>query len=78
MACKCDLMDRLTAEQHDRSYLGVIEKPKRAPRSKPFKTSQQEQDERDTLMFNAGRYSAGARDVAAEKANAIFQIMMAS
>lgn len=80
MTCKCDLLDRLTAEQFDISYRTstMVAKPKLrktyAPKAKVLTTV--EQDTRDTLMFNAGRWAAGARDSVAVAANNVFQEMM--
>lgn len=74
---KCNMLDRLEAERVDQSWRLAYKKPvsvskehpaygepksdpkpvKKPREPKPFK-----QDDRDKMMFNAGRYSAGDRD----------------
>lgn len=58
-----EFWQRLEAERHDQSWKNVkfsSAKPKRTP---------DEQKERDRVMFHAGRFAEGARDVDALKAN---------
>lgn len=68
--CKCDLTDRLVAEQFDISYRNS--KAVIAPLIKTkvikmkYKTTL---DERDALFYSAGRYAGGHRDLAAIKAH---------
>jgi hypothetical protein len=74
--CKCpgcSLWLRLEAERSDMSYKtgGVITEATPTPRAKTkivYKDTPQS-DARDLLMFNAGRYAAGARDASAIKAS---------
>jgi hypothetical protein len=66
-----ELCKRLEAERHDVTWKNP--KPREfdavtvTQRIYPKKS---EQDKRDKLMFNAGRFAAGARDKTAVKANA--------
>lgn len=67
----------LEAERHDDSWRNP---PMRyAPKVSPLKNKRKvrvvrlTQDSRDKLMFNAGRYASGARDVNAVNANADIQ-----
>lgn len=80
MTCKCDLLDRLTAEQFDISYRQVkpVKKKRyrKSPAPRPVTCTDAEQDARDTLMFNAGRFAAGARDSVAVASDLVFQRMM--
>ena len=58
-----EFWQRLEAERHDQSWKNPkfsSAKPKRTP---------DEQKERDRVMFHAGRFAEGARDVDALKAN---------
>jgi hypothetical protein len=74
--CKCTLLDKLTAEQFDTSY----RTPKPVPKTAKVRArrTEAEQDDRDLLMFNAGRYSAGDRDQAATKAHKLFELIMSA
>ena len=74
--CKCTLMDKLLAEQFDTSYRTPAEPKKKQPTVKPFKRTEQEQDARDLVMFNAGRYKAGDRDKTAIRANETLELML--
>jgi len=73
----CNLWLTLEAERHDRSYLNhpsqyePVEPPRVIVKTK--KETPKEREQRDKLMFNAGRYSAGARDIAATRANELLQ-----
>jgi len=71
---KCAVLSDLEMERLDLSYkfVGkpatdpVVETPKR----------RRVDDDRDKLMFNAGRYSAGARDKVATDAHSVLQIVL--
>jgi hypothetical protein len=70
----CTLTLVLEAERIDRQYLVKKEpayNPPEPPRyiTKVVKPSKAKQEARDKLMFNAGRYAAGARDLTASKAH---------
>jgi len=65
MTCKCDLNDKLEAERYDVSF----REPKTPTRCKREHVTEKQIEERDKLMFNAGRYAAGARDKVATAAN---------
>jgi hypothetical protein len=70
----CTLSLVLEAERLDRSYLQPKEpayNPPEPPKyiTKVVKPSKAKQEARDKLMFNAGRYAAGARDLTASKAH---------
>lgn len=76
--CKgCNLWLTLEAERFDRSYLDHPSQGERvdtpAVTAKNRKNIPKEREQRDKLMFNAGRYSAGARDIAATRANELLQ-----
>lgn len=73
--CKCDLMDRLTAEQFDTSYAKPVETRKRV-RVKPFSDSDRDMSQREWMFYHAGRFECGARDRAAVKANMMFKLVM--
>lgn len=73
--CKCTLMDKLIAEQFDTSYRTPAE-PKKKHQVKTFLRTEKEQDARDLMMFNAGRFKAGDRDKAAIKANNTFELII--
>ena len=70
----CTLSLVLEAERLDRSYLEPKEPAYNPPEpaqyiTKVVKPSKAKQEARDKLMFNAGRYAAGARDLTASKAH---------
>jgi hypothetical protein len=70
----CTLSLVLEAERLDRSYLQPKEPAYNLPEppryiTKVVKPSKAKQEARDKLMFNAGRYAAGARDLTASKAH---------
>lgn len=67
----CNLWLMLEAERLDRSYLNhpSQHEPTEPPKIKVKKETAKQREQRDKLMFNAGRYSAGARDTAATRAN---------
>jgi hypothetical protein len=75
---KCGLLDTLELERFDLSYKGkattvaepVITEIPELP--KPRRTN----DDRDKLMFNAGRFAAGATDKVAIDANRLLQIVL--
>jgi hypothetical protein len=79
MTCKCSINDKLEAERFVFFSSAKVEKPEPLGpcarlhfEPKPCKKvhfDSKAQDERDKLMFNAGRYSAGARDRVAVEAN---------
>ena len=81
MSCKCDLLDRLTAEQFDISYRIVEPKTQVKLRKtrpvKEFAESEVARDARDALMFNAGRFSAGARDTVAVASHKALEELLA-
>jgi len=80
VSCKCDLLDRLTAEQFDISYRIVEPKTQVKLRKtrpvKEFAESEVARDARDALMFNAGRFTAGARDTVAVSSNETLQLLL--
>ena len=63
-----DLMQKLEAERNDVSYKRP-ERPEPIVITRNVYPKKAEQEKRDKLMFNAGRYAAGARDKTAVKAN---------
>lgn len=69
----CNLWLILEAERLDLSYRkhpaaqASIEPPRMVTKAK--QETARERDERDKLMFNAGRYAEGARDKSAVKAD---------
>jgi hypothetical protein len=68
--CKCDLNDRLVAEQFDISYRKKREVVPPLIKTKIVRMRPRfSVDERDSLFYNAGRYAAGHRDSAAEKSH---------
>ncbi len=77
--CKgCNVWLMLEAERLDRSYLNhpsrrhaPVEPPKVIIKTK--KESPKQREERDKLMFNAGRYAAGARDITANRAHELLE-----
>lgn len=73
----CNLWLTLEAERFDRSYLNHPSQyePTQTVRTvtKIKKETPKEREQRDKLMFNAGRYSAGARDIAATRANEMLE-----
>jgi hypothetical protein len=71
----CNLWLTLEAERHDRSYLDHPSQyePTEPPKVKVKKETPKEREQRDKLMFNAGRYAGGARDIAATRANELLQ-----
>jgi hypothetical protein len=71
--CACDFLQRLEVERHDLSYRSPATQPvvssvpvQRQP-AKP-RAVKKASEARDKLYFNAGRYSAGARDAKAVEA----------
>jgi hypothetical protein len=77
----CTLSLVLEAERLDRKYLEPKEpayNPPEPPQyiTKVVKPSKAKQEARDKLMFNAGRYSAGARDLIASKAHEALEMEM--
>jgi hypothetical protein len=91
---KCSFLSDLEMERVDMSYktfaangsvtvssepatsvdtLTVVE-PVVVSMPKPRKAN----DDRDKLMFNAGRYAAGARDSVAIKANTVVELLLVS
>lgn len=69
----CTLSLVLEAERLDRGYLEAKEpayNPPEPPQyiTKVVKPSKAKQEARDKMMFNAGRYAEGARDLTASKA----------
>ena len=84
MACKCSINDKLEAERFVFFSSQKVEKPEPLGpcarlhfEPKPCKKvhlDSKTQEQRDSLYFNAGRYSAGARDrVATEANNKLFE-----
>jgi hypothetical protein len=73
---KCGLLNALELERFDLSYknrAGSGDKVEPvAVLPKPRKSS----DDRDKLMFNAGRYAAGATDKVAVDAHNLLQIVL--
>jgi len=68
--CKCDLTDRLVAEQFDISYRNPKAVVAPLIKTKLIKIKPKTTlDERDVLFFNAGRHAGGHRDRAAIKAH---------
>lgn len=89
--CKgCTLMLRLQAELIDTTYLNrderprdefctcVIDKARKTRARKVQPLSDHEREERDTLMFNAGRFQAGDTDETAARAWLTMQSMFDS
>lgn len=69
-----DLTQKLEAERNDLSY----KNPKPLPTNQPYirpRMDSKKRDQRDKLMFNAGRYAAGARDSVAVAANEWLQTL---
>jgi hypothetical protein len=72
MSCKCSLEEKLEAERYDISFREPVQNPKQElanTRCNRKHITEAELDLRDKLMFNAGRYSAGARDKVAVLSN---------
>jgi hypothetical protein len=75
-ACKCpgcSLWLRLEAERLDTSYKNPVRTPEPAQEVKPKTVTrivyrERNDDDRDRLYFNAGRFAAGARDTSATRA----------
>jgi len=81
--CMCTVNEKLEAERYDQSWRTpltlpepkVITRPCTRQHATPAEACQRthitlaEQEARDQLLFNAGRYAAGARDSVAVKAN---------
>lgn len=63
------LMQKLEAERNDLSYKDPQPVRSTQPMIIKVKTDPKKRDQRDKLMFHAGRYSAGARDATAMAAN---------
>lgn len=64
-----DLIQKLEAERNDISYkVPVAVEP--VILTRPEYRKRKDQEHREKLFFNAGRYAAGARDKTAVKANA--------
>lgn len=64
-----DLSQKLEAERNDLSYKNPVPVRSNQPMVIRPKMDTRKRDQRDKLMFNAGRYSAGARDATAVAAN---------
>ena len=64
-----DLSLKLEAERNDLSYKNPQPVRSTQPMVIKVKTDPKKRDQRDKLMFHAGRYSAGARDATAVAAN---------
>ena len=62
-------MQKLEAERNDLSYKDPQPVRSTQPMIIKVKTDPKKRDQRDKLMFHAGRYSAGARDATAMAAN---------
>jgi hypothetical protein len=75
--CKnCKLMTALDAERFDLSYK-TFGKPTPEPVDPVAPPKRRhDNDDRDKLMFNAGRFAGGARDKAAIDANNLLQIVL--
>ena len=74
----CSLSLVLEAERLDRRYLEpkpASYNPPEPPRviTKVVKPNKAQQEARDKLMFNAGRYAAGARDLTARNAHELLE-----
>lgn len=70
----CSFWLRLEAERADRSYIKPAEVKKALnPRRR---TNGTVQDRRDRIMFQAGRYAMGARDIAATNGNADMEALL--
>jgi hypothetical protein len=77
--CKtCQIYSKLDAERFDLSYKNFGKETTPQPEDEPTQVPKRRRtnDDRDKLMFNAGRYAGGARDKAAIDANKIFQLLM--
>lgn len=78
---KCDFLSALEMERFDLSYK-TINRPDPANVIEPVATVIDKpkrrfvDDDRDKLMFNAGRFAAGATDSVAIKANTVFQLVL--
>lgn len=68
---KCAFLSDLELERLDLSYKHRVPEPVDTD-PKPRKTN----DDRDKLMFNAGRFAGGARDKVAVEAHRLLQIVM--
>lgn len=70
----CSFWLRLEAERADRSYIKPAEvKRELNPRRRSAGTVQ---DRRDRIMFQAGRYAMGARDIAATNGHADMEALL--
>jgi len=79
LSCKCDLNAKLEAERFDVTFrepkrlveVETVTRPCTRNHATPAESckrqhvTETELEERDTMMFNAGRYAAGARDKSA-------------
>lgn len=77
---KCGLLSALELERFDLSYKNFSKtepEPEPTPTLDPPKR-RRVNDDRDKLMFNAGRYAAGARDKVATDAHNVLQIVLES
>lgn len=72
---KCAILSDLEAERLDLSYKKVGQTDPEPVKVK-VPTRRQANDDRDKLMFNAGRYAAGARDKVAINADNVLQILL--
>ena len=73
--CKsCKILSSLDAERFDLSYKNYGQPTSPAEPTEPPKRRHVD-DDRDKLMFNAGRFAGGARDKAAIDAYALLQIV---
>jgi hypothetical protein len=64
-----DLAQKLEAERNDLTYKNPVPVRSTQPLVIRTKVDPKKRDQRDKLMFHAGRYSAGARDATAVAAN---------
>jgi hypothetical protein len=72
MSCKCSLEEKLEAERFDVSFREPVLNPKQQlanARCNRKHITEAELEAQEKLMFNAGRFSAGARDSVAVSAN---------
>jgi hypothetical protein len=72
---KCGILSDLEAERLDLSYKKVG-RTDPEPAEVVIPTRRQANDDRDKLMFNAGRYAGGARDKVATDAHNLLQILL--
>ena len=72
---KCATLSDLEAERLDLSYKKVG-RTDPEPVEVKIPTRRQANDDRDKLMFNAGRHAAGARDKVAVDAHNLLQILL--